>query len=318
MFLCCFFIQDIKASDLSDQRDGDAAESTVIPNLRRNIEEPVSDVVKTEKTPWYKNKIFWSGIGVCTGIVATTVGITYAIIKATSGEDEHSHVLTTSPSPMLTPLITATTTAAMTVISSLSRSWSSPKSSVITTLLSPAIMAEEQCCNSDDQCYKNCLLGLQYHESTKTPECIDLKKHEKLNFIIEAVSKGADRKFAEEVWKCCSPVKRSDELSSCELVSSTDGEKWKLEFFVLFGDLPFHYHAKQTQQITILNGTLEVSLNSTVPILLKPYDNITIHPYTRHAFKSVDYSVHFLSLNFPDFPYPEDFYPDKASPDLKT
>lgn len=84
-----------------------------------DIEIP-SDTVETPRgfqapqAPWYKNKKLWCAVGVCTTIVATTAGVTYAIINALSGNDEdHGNSVAT---------ISATVTATMSAIASISPS----------------------------------------------------------------------------------------------------------------------------------------------------------------------------------------------------
>lgn len=99
------------------------------------IEVPVTDAVKTEPTPWYKNKRFWYGAGICTAIVATTAGVTYAIINSLSGKDDHHQAVVGGGTPTASILPTALasmTAAASSLLKSMTSSQSparTPKSS---------------------------------------------------------------------------------------------------------------------------------------------------------------------------------------------
>lgn len=76
----------------------------------------------TSHTPWYKSKRFWYGAAVVTGVVATTAAVTYAIVKATSGEDSHHDV---PNMPSVSPIPSFINNITESVTSTCSRSWSS-------------------------------------------------------------------------------------------------------------------------------------------------------------------------------------------------
>jgi len=130
LLICALLVGAVSSSSAfaSSPEDGNPFKPSTNTTRYEPLEVEMVDVTAdqpsrpTSHTPWYKSKRFWYGAAAVTTVVATTAAVTYAIVKATSGEDSHHDV---PNMPSVSPIPSFINNITESVTSSLSRSWSS-------------------------------------------------------------------------------------------------------------------------------------------------------------------------------------------------
>lgn len=125
----------------------------------------------------------------------------------------------------------------------------------------------------------------------------------------EASANAVDKSVIKPLPKPYKAKKINEELTIYELVPTSAKQKWKMELFDLSQSVGDHYHKIQSQVIVVLEGNLELIINSKEKIILKPMQTYFIPPKTVHALKPVGgKTVRFLAVDSPAFEYPIDAY----------